>query len=56
MKKLLYLCLILITCQYATAQVKVTQLDKAAIPKSIKYTGHIINCGNLHPIRKANIW
>jgi hypothetical protein len=43
MKKLLYLCLILITCQYATAQVKVTQLDKTAIPKTIKYTGHIIN-------------
>lgn len=43
MKKLLYLYLILMTCQYATAQVKVTQLDKTAIPKSIKYTGHIID-------------
>jgi len=43
MKKLLYLCLILMTCKYATAQVKVTRLDKTAIPKTIKYTGRIID-------------
>lgn len=43
MKKLLSLCLILIICELAAAQVKVTHLNKITIPKRIKYIGHIIN-------------
>jgi hypothetical protein len=43
MKKLLFLCSMLITYQCVNAQVKITLLAKTAIPKTIKYTGHIIN-------------
>jgi len=41
--KLFSLSVFLITTQVSFAQIKVTKLDKKAIPATIKYTGHIIN-------------
>ena len=41
--KILRTLLLLILSQTAFAQVKVTPLDKKAIPSSIKYSGHVVN-------------
>ena len=41
--RLLKLLLLLFLAQRVTAQIKVTNVDKSAIPKSIQYKGHIVN-------------
>ncbi|CAN5245021.1 hypothetical protein BH09BAC6_BH09BAC6_21310 [soil metagenome] len=41
--KLLSLLLLLTVTQHAVAQIKTTPLEKNAVPKTVKYTGHIIN-------------
>jgi hypothetical protein len=46
MKKVTHLILSLLLSQLAFAQIKVTNLDKNTIPKTIKYKGHIVNAAS----------
>ncbi len=41
--ELLVLLLLFLTAQMCLAQPKITKLDKNTLPKTIQYTGHIIN-------------